>query len=344
MPLNEQISVHMRCGAPAILPEKALYLVKRFFFIFLCVSIAGGSSFAEERGFQGDLQLFYQLLKEYSQYNEFSSKLSPDERKKYDEITLRHLKGLDAKSLQARFEKYNVDYSIYRKLLLKAERELQKISKRLDQIPITNKNRRREEYALAAQQNRVGRIQRYLFYSSVNANNSILESLDTFNVADKVKAEKRVEAEIAAVPDLPGVEGPSRQERLRKKEGERINLMPVDDDFYQTELGKKLNGDLGGRADFWSYDFERDELYVQVGDKVGKLLVREDGPGVRFVQTKVGEGFNEPVGSAMKVDLFQSKGRFLTGDRNEETLFGPYPDKKEKLLEENKPQPASDHP
>jgi hypothetical protein len=83
---------------------------------------------------------------------------------------------------------------------------------------------------------------------------------------------------------------------------------------------------------------------VKVGPEIGKLNVREDGPGVRFVQTKVGASFIEPKGSALKVDLLKARGRFLTGDLNEENLFGSMPQKGDDLLDEDDVKKGRMHP
>ena len=102
------------------------------------------------------------------------------------------------------------------------------------------------------------------------------------------------------------------------------------------KFGKKLEKDLGGRAEYWSYDYGTDELYVKVGDSVGKLRVKEQSPGARFIQTRIGENFVDPVGSDEKVDSLKAQGRFLTGVSSEESLFGPFPQKEPKIFDESK--------
>jgi hypothetical protein len=93
-------------------------------------------------------------------------------------------------------------------------------------------------------------------------------------------------------------------------------------------LGKKLEKDLGGRADYWSYDFDQDELYVVVGKDTGKLRVKQKDQGTRIIQTRIGSDFQEfpsDYQGDVAVDRNNAKGRFLTGDKADPTLFGEFP-------------------
>jgi hypothetical protein len=146
------------------------------------------------------------------------------------------------------------------------------------------------------------------------------------------------------LPKLPGVFGGAAEERRRALDADKINLTPVDPEFYASQLGKKLESDLGGKAEAWSYDYDRDELYVVVSGQVGKLRVRAENGGARFIQTRVGSSFVEPRGSDTRVDLLSAKGRFLTGDAREESLFGAFPDTRPVVVDESKvpKKPGSD--
>jgi len=331
----------------------SLFLGGLLFFIFTVVTMRAYAQ--NDADFDKNIKIFFELIKHYKKYPEKLTRirkqgdLKPVDEEKYERISIRYLRTLSKKVLDPRFSNFNLEYVSYKKLLEKSAKQLGETRKKLDDLPLSDPNRRFRELTFENQKKKVEQIKDYLFYSSLNANKSILSSLEAFNVADKVEKQAEADAILAEKPsDMPGVQGYSRQERLRQQESGKINLMPVDEDFYVTDLGQKLEEDLGGRADFWSYDYDRDELYVKVGDKMGKLLVRQDQPGVRFVQTRVGNTFSEPIGSAMKVDLFRSKGRFLTGDKNEETLFGAFPDTREKLAEEPgafpPPRAPSTHP
>jgi hypothetical protein len=323
---------------------------------FVCFCAVSLSCFAQS--FDGEARVFFQLLKEFEKYPNLSKELDAAEKKKFQEVTLDRLKNLPKKSLEARFTQYNLDYTQYVNLQNKVARELKTREAVLDRTPITAKERTYVETTVQAQRDKLQQIRRYLFYASVNANRSILSSLKTFDgKTDKSSiaasggdgsssgsSASDSAAPLAPPPKMPGVYGGSREERLRQSESEKINLTPVDAEFYATELGQKLENDLGGRADYWSYDYDKDELYLKVGSDMGKLSVKEDGPGVRFVQTKAGAGMMEPKGSALKVDLYKARGRFLTGDLNEETLFGPMPQKGEDLLDEDDVRKGRYHP
>jgi hypothetical protein len=120
------------------------------------------------------------------------------------------------------------------------------------------------------------------------------------------------------------------------KELDKLNLTPVDPEFYDTQLGRKLEKDLGGRADFWSYDYAQDELYVKVKDELGKLRVFKDAGGTRFIRTRVGSEFLDPRGKDEPVDMMNAQGKFLTGNGSDETLFGEFPTNKPQFVDENK--------
>jgi hypothetical protein len=310
------------------------------FFGFLC-----SVSWAENEN-EAPIKVFFQLLQEYSKVPQLLPEINEDEKKEFQKITLERLKRLPEKSMESRYKQFNVDYKTYVNLQNQLARELKTREAVLDRTPVTAKDRTYIETTVEAQKGRLATIGRYLFYSSVNANRSVLSALKTFSPKDEAAASassgegspgdaNALTAGPVTPPKMPGVYGGSREDRMKQAESEKINLTPVDAEFYDTELGKKMEKDLGGRADFWSYDYEKDELYIKVKNDTGKLSVKDEGSGVRFVQTKSGQGYVEPVGSAMKVDLYKAQGRFLTGDLNQETLFGPMPQKGDLLMDED---------
>jgi hypothetical protein len=210
------------------------------------------------------------------------------------------------------------------KLEKKVESELAQLAQKLSDTPLSNFQVRGDlELKNAALKNRQSQVKFAIFMASVNANLSVQDAIKTISASQKNLKESEKLA--ASRPKLPGVWGGSLTERLNQKNREKLNLTPVDPEFYETQLGKKLESDLGGRAEFWSYDYGTDDMYVKVGDEIGKVNVIKNQDGIRFVRTRVGAGFSEPKSADMKVDMLTAKGRFLTGDKNEETLFGTNP-------------------
>lgn len=277
-------------------------------------------------------ETFASLLKEYKRFPEFFY-LIKNGAKTFDDVDPRVITNLSESVQNARYQDFNVKYKHYLELEKTLGEQLKKTQKRLEATPLSDlRNRGDLELKTAASKATHEQIRRVLFLLSVDANTSILEALKT------VPADKRIVAAPStpkAIPKLPGVFGGARQDRLKMSETEKINLTPIDDEFYATQLGKKLQADLGGKADYWSYDFDADELYVSVGGDTGKVRVREDSPGIRYIQTKVGPDFMEPAGSVIKVDSLTAQGRFLTGNPNDETLFGKFPKSGTPSVDEN---------
>ncbi len=267
--------------------------------------------------------VFKTLLLEYKKNPDCFEKLDKGQ-KTYDDIDHRYLTKLAPKVINARFKEYNVPYKLNLRIERKLSRDIKTLKSRLDNTPITDYGKREQmelNYVAAVAQ--VKKAKSNLCLLSVQANTSILNAVETLRPEDKKIAETT--SSPVRTPKMPFRVLGSRAERLAKSDNEKPNLTPVDDEFYKTQLGKKLELDLGGRADYWSYDFDKDELYVKVKDEIGKVMVVNQGAGVRFIRTRVGGDFVEPRGTDTRVDLTTAKGKFLTGDTSDATLFGVFP-------------------
>jgi hypothetical protein len=284
-------------------------------------------------------QVFLRLLDEYKRFpKEFFKKADGLDSDRLERIDREGFKLVSEPVKNSRYSQFNVSYLNLIKLEKKVEGELQQMSSKLSETPLSNFKARGDlELKQAALRDRLNQVKFALFMASVNANLSIEESLKT--VPQDRKDKRDADRLVANRPKLPGVWGGSADERLNQSAREKLNLTPVDPEFYETQLGKKLEADLGGRARYWSYDYGSDDLYIKVGDgksdEVGKVAVVQNADGIRFVRTRVGPGFVEPRNADMKVDMLTAKGRFLTGNKEEETLFGSNPAmQKEKVIDE----------
>jgi hypothetical protein len=288
-------------------------------FSFLLFGLLGH---AKEQGPSG---VFYKLLSEYKRFPaDFFKKTDGLTQGELESIPVDNFKQTSDTVQKSRFVQYNSSYLNLLKLEKKVESELAQLAQKLSDTPLSNFQVRGDlELKNAALKNRQSQVKFAIFMASVNANLSVQDAIKTISASQKNLKESEKLA--ASRPKLPGVWGGSLTERLNQKNREKLNLTPVDPEFYETQLGKKLESDLGGRAEFWSYDYGTDDMYVKVGDEIGKVNVIKNQDGIRFVRTRVGAGFSEPKSADMKVDMLTAKGRFLTGDKNEETLFGTNP-------------------
>ncbi|MBS1983769.1 MAG: hypothetical protein JST16_06315 [Bdellovibrionales bacterium] len=290
-------------------------MVHRLLFV---IAFLGSSAWAAEPKAAAPKAVFFELLKAYKSYPENFKTLSKG-AETFDDVDPRAVERLPEKVLQARYRQFNTDYLNYRRLEKLTDEQLKEKQKRLDETPLSDlQNRGDLEIKNRALQDRQRQVRKLVFILSVEANSSILEALQTLPANLRVVENKAK----GPLPKMPGVFGGSRADRAKMSESEKINLTPIDDEFYKTQLGKKLQADLGGKAEAWSYDFSADELYVLANGEVGKVRVKQESPGIRYIQTRVGSRFDEPTGRDAKVDLLEAKGRFLTGDAKEETLFG----------------------
>jgi len=282
---------------------------------------------------KGPDKVFAELLKEYKNHPRLLEALKGED-KAYEAADPRLLSRLTPAVRESRFQEFNPKFLEYKQLTSRLKQQTTEMEKRLEKIPLSDFQKRGDlEVKLTAQRDRANQASRLLFMLSVNANESFLSALAT------LPAEKRVVTEASAtksLPKLPGVFGGAADERRRALDSDKINLTPVDPEFYSSQLGKKLESDLGGKAEAWSYDYDQDELYVVVSGQVGKLRVRAENGGARFIQTRVGSNYIEPRGSDTRVDMLTAKGRFLTGDAKEESLFGAFPDTRPVVVDESK--------
>jgi hypothetical protein len=282
-------------------------------------------------------KVFAELLLEYRNHPRLLEALKGEE-KAYEAADPQLLSRLSPAVREARFKEFNPKFLEYRQLQARLKTQTVELEKRLEKIPLSDFQKRGElEVKLTAQRDRANQAGRLLFMLSVNANESFLSALSTLP-ADRRRVQVASNAAVsgAPVPKLPGVFGGSAEERQRALEADKINLTPVDPEFYASQLGKKLESDLGGKAQAWSYDYDRDELYVVVNGQIGKLRVRAENGGARFIQTRVGTNYVEPRGSDTRVDMLTARGRFLTGDGKEESLFGAFPDTRPVVVDESK--------
>ena len=310
--------------APKLMPSL-------LFFVLGAAASLGFNSSAWSQQKQ-PMELFGELLKEYKRFpNSFSLKLGSPDTGAFESINAAKLAKLPPKVLEARMNQYNESYATFLKIEKKLEAEVKKLNARLAETPLSDtKNRGDLEIKNAAISGQYEQARITIYTSSINANNSILEAMNTMPKA-------LVSSPGKPPPKTPGVMGGSLSARVSQNPSEKINLTPVDDSFYSTQLGKKLETDLGGKADYWSYDYTTDDLYVRVGNDLGRLSVFQDQGGIRYIRTRVGSGFSEPKSADTKVDMLQARGRFLLGDKSEETLFGPTPDTKVKTVSEELP-------
>jgi len=246
---------------------------------------------------------------------------------------------LPAGSLNAKYAKFNNEFQLLKSSQNKKLARYIVLDKENKAIPLSiapefQQKKIKIESVLADIERQLGHGRTALVLKSLDCNNSVLEYV-TLDPKSRGALEAKNKAASLNLPErknVPGRYQGSRVEREKKAESEKKNLTPLDGEFYQTKLGKKLQNDLGGPIDYWSYDYQRDELYVQVGNEVAKVYVQVGPDGARFVKTKVGPSFDVPKVD-LKVDQ-NADGRFLTGDKNQETLFGKMPSKDPKLEDE----------
>jgi len=282
---------------------------------------------------------FADLLKHYTQYPDYIQLLEADEKalidqfKKFDSVTL---KNLPADSFRNLYQRFYVKFVGFRETRDKLVKQVQTLKDRKIALPLDEKKSIVElDLKIKASEDQIKQARFVLFSTSFDANKALLEMLKSPSVKALAQKESaaRGEKEKAADPNagkpkLPGTPQESRAQRSQAAESDKLNLTPVDPEFYNSQLGKKLEKDLGGKADFWSYDFDQDELYVVVGDEIGKLRVKQRDQGTRIIQTRVGSGFQDFPSNYQgdqAVDLNNANGRFLTGNPADPTLFGAFP-------------------
>lgn len=288
---------------------------------------------------EADFKSFESLLEYYKKYPQYQSEAGGGTYK-FPPIDPKLLRRLSVEVLQARFRKFNQDYRDFSQQEAVLGEQIKKIESDMDKMPLSDtQNRSLQELKRESLKGKQQQNRKILVILSIQANESVLKGLETLAPEQRiVKDDQQVER-----PKLPGIYGGSSFERSKAKEIDKLNLTPVDPEFYGTQLGAKLEKDLGGRAQFWSYDYGRDELYVKVNDELGKLSVFKDTSGTRFIRTRVGSEFMDPRGRDEQVDLLKAKGKFLTGDTGEESLFGDFPTNNPSYMKEgDKPHSKGD--
>jgi hypothetical protein len=322
-------------------------------FLGLCLVYAGGVWATSVKSDNTPGEVFAQLLKEYRQFPECYKRLK-DGAREFADPPVAVTKRLSPTVMQPRYKEFNVSYQLNKKIEHRLSSEIQILKKRLDNIALSDyANRAQQELNLKATTDTYNEARKTLCALSVQANISMIDAVATLpNDAPKVsgpdtsgstKMGQNISPDSAGDQSYKARMGGrflgTKQERSAKQEYEKLNLTPVDDQFYKGQLGKKLENDLGGRADAWSYDFEKNDLYVKVGKEVGKVTVVQDGSGVKFIRTRVGAGFVEPRGTDTKVDTTKAEGSFLLQDANVPSIFGRY-QQGETTLDEGTSKPS----
>jgi hypothetical protein len=286
-----------------------------------------------------DILNMSELIKHFQQYPELVNLLEKNVKqelesyKKFDSNTLKNLPPASFKNLQTRFY---TDFVSYKEIRAKIQQNIKILEEKKIALPLSkNKEIIELNLRITASNDQLKQSKFVLFDTSLKANRALNEMLNSPSVqsvmasalipTNKTQADSYV---FEKNPKMPGIFQGSKKDRLNTSEAEKLNLTPVDPEFYKTQLGKKLEKDLGGRADYWSYDFDQDELYVVVGRDTGKLRVKQKDQGTRIIQTRTGSDFQDFPSNYqgdLAVDLNLAKGRFLTGDKSEPTLFGEFP-------------------
>ncbi len=312
------------------------HFAQRVLFASVLLLVTGHSQNENTLQNPKDILNMSELLKHYQQYPELidllekNSKQEIETFKKLDSLTLKNLPPASFKNLQTRFY---TDFVSYKEIRAKIQQNIKVLEEKKAALPLSrNKEIIELNLKITASNDRLKQSKFVLFDTSIKTNKALNEMLKSPSIQQSIinKSENKDSSLslLKKTPKLPGMFQGSKSDRLNTSEAEKLNLTPVDPEFYKTQLGKKLEKDLGGRADYWSYDFDQDELYVVVGTDTGKLRVKQKDQGTRIIQTRIGSDFQDFPSNYqgdVAVDLNISKGRFLTGDKADPTLFGEFP-------------------
>jgi len=309
------------------------------FYLLFAQSLAWASTvtYGPKATSKDALSIFLDVLSEHEKFpKEYYRRADNIDPTPYKKFNARLLKTLSPTVLQARMNSFNSTFIENAQVANKYAKELEILEARIKETALSEYKKRSDlELKAAALSQSFDQAKFTLFLTSINANMSVDEAVKTLS-PDKL-ALSSVQELAKAQPKLPGVYGGSAAERRLMKEADKINLTPVDPGFYSTQLGQKLEKDFGARVDFWSYDYGNDELYVAVKNEVAKVNVFEDQGGIRFMRTRAGSAFNQMKNEDTRIDMLTAKGRFLTGDKREETLFGKMPPQGPALKDELPP-------
>ncbi len=284
------------------------------------------------------------IVKLYAELLAFHQKEAAISRKykqsPFGSVSTDLISRLSSEQLGAHYRSHVAEFVAESELLEKKVRILNLVESRIRELPLTNSYERpkleKDQVGLARE---VQRLKESMVRRSLLANEMIRASLKT--LTEEQKTAVAVAAESKEKPKMPGVYGGSVAERERQKAEERFFLTPVDAQFYDSQLGKKVERDLG-RAQYWSYDFDKDFLFIRNQSGLGKVFVEDNGSG-RFIKTRTGPEFRELISADEKVQS-GAQGRFLTGSRDEETLFGETPKESgPKTVDERKLLPPGHH-
>lgn len=320
------------CKSKKPLYNRPVKLISAF---FLCVGLSLVSTHAwsqkskTPKASKDEVELFSSLLDYYKQYPQYQTELGGG-LYKFPEVDRQLLYRLAPEVLNSRVRKYNNDYRSFVDRDKVLTKQMKQLEQDVSKMPISDtQNRSLQELKVESTRGKVNQNRKITVMLSIQANESFLKALETLSPEDRLVTQD------VEKPKMPGVYGGSSLDRQKMGELDKLNLTPIDPEFYNTQLGKKLEKDLGGRAEFWSYDYAQDELYVKVNDELGKLRVFKDAGGTRFIRTRAGAEFLDPKGKDEPVDLNTANGKFLTGNGADETLFGEFPSNKPKFQNEN---------
>jgi hypothetical protein len=357
MALKVQMSVNILLPIPGYLGQnKAMspHFAQRVLFTSFLLVATGHTQNENTVQSPKDIINMSELLKHYQQYPDLINLLEKNSKqeietfKKTDSITLKNLPPASFKNLQTRFY---TDFVSYKEIRAKIQQNIKILEEKKIALPLSrNKEIIELNLKIAASNDRLKQSKFVLFDLSLKANKALSEMLKSPSVQQSMmnNAENNDSALrlVRKTPKMPGMFQGSKADRLNTSEAEKLNLTPVDPEFYKTQLGKKLEKDLGGRADFWSYDFDQDELYVVVGNDTGKLRVKQKDKATRIIQTRIGSDFQDFPNNYqgdVAVDFNIAKGRFLTGDKADPTLFGEFPKTSSDKDAEDNPIPKNNN-
>jgi hypothetical protein len=297
---------------------------------WLCFFLLLLSAWARAENKPDYIALYMEVLAYHAQHPEL---LKATQTKPFNPVPREVLERLNPNVLKSHILKYVKDYIAYQENIATGQSRLDSMTREIRGLPLTNVDQRPKlEMAIKSQKDKIAALPLALFSMSLKANEDLADSL----IALPPEARTAVALKPNEKPKMPGVFGGSFEARMKQKPDEKIFLTPVDDEFYETQLGKKVEKDFGGRAEYWSYNYEDDELYLRVKGDTGRITVIKDQGNTRFIRARSGSDFSVIRGPDERVDLLKAKGRFLTGDKDEEALFGDMPKQGPNILDERK--------
>jgi len=296
--------------------------------------------FAQENSKEGQ-SVFLKLLKEHKAYPQLI-KLS---KTKVKDVSAAEISSLPKSVAEARYKQFNAIYLRNKSKQKRVVENLARLQKLFDQ-------EKKDQTKIADFYQKIQKLKKMkaqlaelLFSLSLQAHGSYAEATQYFSKSSSSKSELRDEEKR---PKLPGQYMGSRKQR--EKQTKKYLLTPFDGDI-DTQLNKKIKADIPRPVDYWSYDYDLNEMYLMDrGGKTYKLQVNKDAAD-RILVTKTGRRFQEPVGSALRLNTVNLKGSFYKlegsnkGAKAERSLIGMYPGESlEVLVEEvNKGHEGHDH-